>query len=166
MQTPAPCWQRVGERAVSDKEVKSNRAWRLECEALRAELMATKTNRDYWMAAAQAAQTHRDGANFQISMRETEIERLRARLAEAEAAAKVWNNDAKRRSRQYERCAVALAEAERDTERFDWFFGEADKFPFLHKFPFLQTYMVGVREKWSLAQWRAAIDAAMGESRE
>jgi hypothetical protein len=102
-----------------------------------------------------SAEVYGDGFVSMMKAHYDEIERLRARLAEAEAAAKTWENEAERRSRRYEKCAVALAEAEWDAERFDWFFGEADKFPFL------QTYMVGVREKWSLAQWRAAINAAM-----
>ena len=37
---------------------------------------------------------------------------LSARLAEAEAAAKTWENEAERRSRRYEKAATRLAEAE------------------------------------------------------
>ena len=40
-----------------------------------------------------------------------ENKRLTARLAEAQAAAKTWENEAERRSRRYEQAAVRLAEA-------------------------------------------------------
>lgn len=42
-----------------------------------------------------------------------------------------------------------------DTKRFDWFFGSKDKYPFL------DAYMQGVREGWTVDQWREAIDRQM-----
>jgi len=81
-----------------------------------------------------------------------------ARLAEAEAAAKTWENEAERRSRRYEKCAVALAEAERRK---------------LQLIATLQSIASNsccdnCREAALVAQSAidAAIDAAMGESRE
>lgn len=44
----------------------------------------------------------------------------------------------------------------KDRDRFEWFFGESDKLPFM------SNYMLGVRESWTPDQWRAAIDAASG----
>lgn len=41
-----------------------------------------------------------------------------------------------------------------DAERMEWFFGEGDKLPFM------QNYLLGIREKWTVDQWRASIDAA------
>lgn len=49
-----------------------------------------------------------------------------------------------------------LAERNRDAERFEWFFGDSDKLPFM------SNYLLGVRESWTPNQWRAAIDEAMG----
>jgi len=87
-----------------------------------------------------------------------DYEHLRARLAEAEAAAKTWENEAERRSRRYEKCAVALAEAERRK---------------LQLIATLQSIASNsccdnCREAALVAQSAidAAIDAAMGESRE
>ena len=47
------------------------------------------------------------------------------------------------------------AELAADKARLDWFFGPDEKYPFL------ATYMEGVRAGWNVDQWRAAIDAAM-----
>lgn len=46
-------------------------------------------------------------------------------------------------------------EARKDTARLEWFFGQTDKTAWL------ETYMRGARERWTVDQWRAAIDAAM-----
>ena len=43
----------------------------------------------------------------------------------------------------------------RDAARFDWYFGKTDKIDFM------QTYLTGMKDRWTPAQWRAAIDAAM-----
>ena len=43
----------------------------------------------------------------------------------------------------------------RDAARFDWYFGKTDKIDFM------QTYLTGMKDGWTPAQWRAAIDAAM-----
>jgi hypothetical protein len=48
-----------------------------------------------------------------------------------------------------------LAEARRERDRLDWYFG-----PALKGGDFINTYMTGIREKWTPNQWRAAIDAA------
>ena len=53
---------------------------KIENERLRAELMATKANRDYWMTAAQTAQEHRDGANRQLEQVEAELSAARQQL--------------------------------------------------------------------------------------
>ena len=45
----------------------------------------------------------------------------------------------------------------KDVARLEWYFGPSDKKDWLN------TYMRGVREGWSVGQWRAAIDAAMAE---
>lgn len=47
------------------------------------------------------------------------------------------------------------ARVQRDAERFEWFFGDSDKLPFM------SNYLLGIRESWTPDQWRAAIDAAM-----
>ena len=52
----------------------------------------------------------------------------------------------------------ALAEAQADARRFAYWFSNEQKPGKL-----LTDYLDGVREKWSLDQWRAAIDAAMKE---
>lgn len=43
-----------------------------------------------------------------------------------------------------------------DTERFVWWFSDTDK-----PNEFINTYLQGVREHWSVDQWRACIDLAM-----
>jgi len=43
-----------------------------------------------------------------------------------------------------------------DAERFIWWFSDIDKGDFLNE------YMRGMREHWTLDQWRIAIDRAMG----
>jgi hypothetical protein len=48
-----------------------------------------------------------------------------------------------------------LAEARRDSERLDWYFG-----PELKGGEFINAYMTGIREGWTPDQWRTAIDAA------
>lgn len=45
----------------------------------------------------------------------------------------------------------------RDAARFDWYFGPN----VLKPADFMSEYLRGVREQWTPAQWRAAIDAAM-----
>lgn len=50
---------------------------------------------------------------------------------------------------------AVIAERDAAVDRFDWYFGSHDKTAFIN------TYMQGMREGWSLDQWRAAIDAAM-----
>ena len=47
----------------------------------------------------------------------------------------------------------------KDAARLEWYFGPSDKKDWL------DTYMRGMREGWSVGQWRAAIDAAMVESK-
>lgn len=44
-----------------------------------------------------------------------------------------------------------------DAERFAWWFSDIDKKEFI------KEYLRGVREKWTLEQWRSAIDAARKE---
>ena len=44
-----------------------------------------------------------------------------------------------------------------DAARLEWYFGPSDKKDWL------DTYMRGMREGWSVGQWRAAIDAAMAK---
>lgn len=51
-----------------------------------------------------------------------------------------------------------LAEAQRDAERFEWWFSRD-----VDKRDFLPTYFHGIRERWSLSTWRAAIDAERGK---
>jgi hypothetical protein len=51
--------------------------------------------------------------------------------------------------------ARALESAERDARRMEWFFGPADKSAWLTE------YMRGMRDGWTVEQWRAAIDAAI-----
>ena len=43
----------------------------------------------------------------------------------------------------------------RDAERMEWYFGSADKTPWMPK------YMRGCNEGWSVDQWRISIDAEM-----
>jgi hypothetical protein len=58
--------------------------------------------------------------------------------------------------------ALSALRAQQDTkdgERFAWYFSDKPKGDFLNAF------MQGIREHWSLDQWRAAIDAARGADR-
>lgn len=55
--------------------------------------------------------------------------------------------------------ATAPAEGGRDTERFDWFFGPANKIEAMGE------YFVGVQNKWSLGEWRAFCDRWMSAAR-
>lgn len=50
--------------------------------------------------------------------------------------------------------AVVREHDGRDAERFHWYISSEPKGNFLN------TYLRGVREKWTLDQWRAAIDSA------
>lgn len=43
----------------------------------------------------------------------------------------------------------------RDAERMEWYFGSADKSPWMPE------YMRGCNDGWSVDQWRMSIDAAM-----
>lgn len=43
----------------------------------------------------------------------------------------------------------------RDAERMEWYFGSADKTPWVPE------YMRGCNDGWSVDQWRMSIDAAM-----
>lgn len=52
---------------------------------------------------------------------------------------------------------ATLEELRKDHERFEWFFGQADKGPFI------QTYLYGVRDNFTVDQWRSAIDEAMNQ---
>lgn len=56
----------------------------------------------------------------------------------------------------YDALAARVAELERDARRMEWFFGPSDKLLYM------QNYLLGIREKWTVDQWRASIDAAMG----
>lgn len=49
----------------------------------------------------------------------------------------------------------SAAQDRKDAELFAWYFSTKPKFQFLN------DYMEGMREDWSLDQWRAAITAAM-----
>lgn len=60
---------------------------------------------------------------------------------------------------ELERLTRELEEARKDQARLDWFFGPGDKTPFL------DPYMLGVRQNYSIAQWRTAIDAAMSQEK-
>lgn len=60
---------------------------------LRAEIERTKANRDYWWNAAIEAQTHRDGANLRVDLRDTEIAQLKAENERLEAAYEVVKQD-------------------------------------------------------------------------
>lgn len=51
-----------------------------------------------------------------------------------------------------------IAYLEADAKRFEWWFGGTDKASFL------LTYLDGVRAKWTVDQWRAAIDAEMARA--
>lgn len=53
------------------------------------------------------------------------------------------------------KAAAELAALRADAERLEWYFGPASKADWL------DTFMTGVRENWTVDQWRAAIDAAM-----
>ena len=46
-----------------------------------------------------------------------------------------------------------------DTERLEWFFGDSDKTAWM------ETYMRGMRERWTVDQWRSAIDAELEAER-
>ena len=52
----------------------------------------------------------------------------------------------------------ARATAMEDARRFDWFFGPDDKTQFM------PTYLKGLDEKWTVDQWREAIDAALKDA--
>ena len=52
----------------------------------------------------------------------------------------------------------AATQGRSDTERFNWYFGNSDKGQFMN------TYLQGMREGWSIDQWRPAIDAHMPEN--
>lgn len=54
----------------------------------------------------------------------------------------------------------AASSDEQDARRFAWFLSDAPKGDFI------TVYLQGVREHWSLDQWRDAIDAAMKEREE
>jgi hypothetical protein len=56
-------------------------------------------------------------------------------------------------------CPGVSGEDTKDGERFAWYFSDEPKGDFL------SAFMQGVREHWSLDQWRAAIDAARGADR-
>jgi hypothetical protein len=61
--------------------------------------------------------------------------------------------------RRFARAIESALRAQQDTkdgERFAWYFSDEPKGDFLNAF------MQGIREHWSLDQWRAAIDAARG----
>lgn len=47
----------------------------------------------------------------------------------------------------------------RDAERMKWYFGSADKSPWMPE------YMRGCNDGWSVDQWRMSIDAAMQEQK-
>lgn len=51
-----------------------------------------------------------------------------------------------------------IAELERDAARLDWWFS----FDKAKQAAFVNQYLIGMREQWSPAKWRDAIDAAMG----
>lgn len=51
-----------------------------------------------------------------------------------------------------------LAEVQGDAERFEWWFNRD-----VDKRDFMPTYFQGIRERWSLSNWRAAIDAERGK---
>jgi hypothetical protein len=84
-------------------------------DALEAELDAAKRNRDYWMETAHQAQEHRDEANAQLAIAETERDALRARLAEAErdAARYRWMME-KAQPHQWNDLAYCKTKAEAD----------------------------------------------------
>ena len=44
-----------------------------------------------------------------------------------------------------------------DAERFIWWFSDAEKGTYIN------DYLQGIREHWTLDQWRASIDAARGK---
>jgi hypothetical protein len=56
----------------------------------------------------------------------------------------------------YDALHVRLLAAERDAARFVWYFDWTTKGE-----NFIAAYMQGMREHWTLDQWRAAIDKAM-----
>lgn len=94
-------WLGMDERRQA---LKDRRALLAYVDALAAELDAAKRNRDYWMATAQAAQEHRDGANAQLA------------LAEAERDALLVRNEELRSANGYAELEARLAEAVRDRD--------------------------------------------------
>lgn len=93
-----------------------------------------------------------------------EAERLRAEckklgdaLAEAHERANYWTEQAAGYSLRAAAAERELAEAQADSERFEWWFSSD-----VDKWNFMTTYFQGIRERWPLSQWRAAIDAERG----
>lgn len=60
---------------------------------------------------------------------------------------------------ELERLTREPEEARKDQARLEWFFGPGDKTPFL------DHYLLGVRQNYSIDQWRTAIDAAMAQEK-
>lgn len=56
-----------------------------------------------------------------------------------------------------EQQAARIAELEKDAARLDWWFS----FDKAKQAAFVNQYLIGMREQWSPAKWRDAIDAAM-----
>lgn len=52
---------------------------------------------------------------------------------------------------------TALDELRKDAERLEWYFSPDS----LEDRYFVDAYCQGVKERWTVDQWRAAIDAAM-----
>ncbi len=70
---------------------------------------------------------------------------------EAQEYSEYWRLVAEKAERE-------LAEAQGDAERFEWWFSSD-----VDKRNFMPTYFHGIRERWSLSNWRAAIDAERGK---
>lgn len=85
---------------------------------------------------------------------------IAALLDEMEALASIVNSPIVHEERNKLEGEIEALKAERDAlardaARFDWYFGRTDKIDFM------QTYLTGMKDGWTPAQWRAAIDAAM-----
>jgi hypothetical protein len=103
-------------------------------------------------SADQVRAALRDPAQVHVAMLRGEIAKpdIRSMLhVYGEAALARWDASAQ---------PSATAGEAQDAARFAWWFSEAPK-----PDAFMATYLQGVREHWSLDQWRTAIDAALAQ---
>jgi hypothetical protein len=98
-------------------------------------------------------------ANTQMTHHEAFIYKLNAMEAAASAENPAKEGYAAKREqviRHVDALETRLLAAERDAARFVWYFDWTTKGE-----NFIAAYMQGMREHWTLEQWRAAIDKAM-----